>query len=114
MWGFEPILNRAAAGMIPRARRGSLTLAADIRSTDGMDLLVMPTAGLNGTGEPVAIDSPQLLAAGRFTDPHPPEWKQTAYAAQSLLAVIGPSDAPVWTLEGPEKPPASAQRLVDL
>ena len=94
MWGFEPIMTRDATGAIPYARRGDLTLAADIRSTDGMDLLIMPAAGFTGTGEPVTVDSPQLLAAGRFAGPHPSEWKQAAYAAQSLLAVIGPSDVP--------------------
>ena len=59
-----------------------------------MDLLILPAAPFTGTGEPAVIPEPQLLASGRFADPHPPEWKEAAYAAQSLLAVIGPDDLP--------------------
>jgi hypothetical protein len=94
MWGFEPISIRPANRDIPFAWRGGLTLAADINSTDGMDLLSVPAAMFTGTGEPVAVAEPQLLARGHFTDAHPPEWKDAAWAAQALLVVIGPDDFP--------------------
>jgi hypothetical protein len=93
MWGFEPILTRDA-GKRSRMRNAGSVLAADIGSRDGMDLLILPAAPFTGTGEPAVIPEPQLLASGRFADPHPPEWKEAAYAAQSLLAVIGPDDLP--------------------
>ncbi len=94
MWGFEPIATRHGDKAIPYASRDGLTLAADIRKRDAMDLLIVPAAAFTGTGEPARIDNPQLLAAGRFPEPHPPAWKEVAYAAQSLLAVIGPDDLP--------------------
>jgi hypothetical protein len=94
MWGFEPILTRDAGKQIPYAHNAGSVLAADIRSRDGMDLLILPAAPFTGTGEPAVITEPQLLASGRFADLHPPEWKEAAYAAQSMLAVIGPDDLP--------------------
>jgi hypothetical protein len=94
MWGFEPILTRDAAKLIPYAHRDGLTLVADIRSRDGMDLLIAPMAAFTGTGEPARVDEPGLLASGQFASPHPREWKRAAYAAQSILAVIGPDDLP--------------------
>ena len=94
MWGFEPIATRDAAKDIPFAHRDGFTLVADIRNRDGMDLLIVPAAVFTGTGEPAHVDEPQLLASGRFADPHPRKWKQAAYAAQSLFAVIGPDDFP--------------------
>jgi hypothetical protein len=94
MWGFEPIVTRKAAARIPYAHRDGLALVADIRGRDDMDLLVVPAAVFTGTGEPARVDDPQLLASGRFAEPHPRKWKKAAYAAQSLLAVIGPDDFP--------------------
>jgi hypothetical protein len=94
MWGFEPIATRHGDKAIPYATRDRLTLAADIRGRDAMDLLIMPAAAFTRTGEPASIDDPQLLAVGRFPEPHPPAWKEAAYAAESLLAVIGPDDLP--------------------
>jgi hypothetical protein len=95
MWGFEPIMTREAAKPIPYAHHDGLALVADIRGLDDMDVLVVPVDMFTGTGEPALINDPQLLASGRFADPHPPKWKKAAYAAQSLLAVIGPDDVPV-------------------
>ena len=94
MWGFEPIVTRGATKPIPYAQRDSLALVADIRSRDGMDLLIVPAVVFTGTGEPARVDEPQLLASGLFADPHPRKWKRDAYAARSLLAVIGPDDFP--------------------
>lgn len=94
MWGFEPIVTRAAAMPIPYAHSDGLALVADIRGRDDMDLLIVPAAVFTGTGEPARVDDPQLLASGRFAEPHPRKWKKAAYAAQSLLAVIGPDDFP--------------------
>ena len=71
LWGVEPILTRDAGKQIPHARNAGSVLAADIRSRDGMDLLILPAAPFTGTGEPAAIPEPQLLASGRFADPHP-------------------------------------------
>lgn len=93
-WGFEPIVTRKAAKPIPYAHCGDLALVADIRGRDDMDLLIVPAAVFTGTGEPSRVDDPQLLASGRFAEPHPRKWKKAAYAAQSLLAVIGPDDFP--------------------
>src|ERR1700691_3388255 len=94
MWGFEPIATRHGERDIPYASRDGLTLAVDIVGRDAIDLLIVPAAAFTGTGEPARIDIPQLLAAGHFPEPHPPTWKEAAYAAQSLLAVIGPDDLP--------------------
>jgi len=105
MWGFEPIATRHGDKAIPYASRDGLTLAADIRKRDAMDLLIVPAAAFTGTGEPARIDNPQLLAAGRFPEPHPPAWKEVAYAAQSLLAVIGPDDLRRWIQRGRGRTP---------
>lgn len=94
MWGFEPIVTRKGAEPIPYAHRDGLALVADIRGRDDMDLLIVPAAVFTGTGEPARVDDPQLFASGRFAEPHPRKWKKAAYAAQSLLAVIGPDDFP--------------------
>jgi hypothetical protein len=89
MWGFEPISTRPGSKGLPYARRGDLVLAAHIGGPDEMDLLIAPASG-----PPVAVDDLELLASGRFTDLHPAEWKQAAYSAGSLVAVIGPDDFP--------------------
>ena len=94
MWGFEPIVTRDAAKPIPYAYRDGYTLVADIRGRDDMDVLIVPEDVFTGTGVPARVDDPQLLASGRFAEPHPRKWKKAAYAAQSLLAVIGPDDVP--------------------
>ena len=94
MWGFEPIVTRGAANPIPYAHRDGLALVADIRGRDDMDLLIVPADVFTGTGEPTLVNEPQLLASGRFAEPHPRKWKKAAYNAQSLLAVIGPDDFP--------------------
>src|SRR5450755_199610 len=92
--GIRANRDQARDKAIPYATRDGLTLAADIRRRDAMDLLIVPAAAFTGTGEPAGIDDPQLLAVGRFLEPHPPAWKEAAYAAESLLAVIGPDDIP--------------------
>jgi hypothetical protein len=97
MWGFEPIGTRVADKPIPYARRGDFVLAADVRIPDGMNVLILPAAAFIGTAgnSRLAMDRLQVLASGRFTDPHPPEWVEAIRAAGGLLAVIGPDDVPV-------------------
>jgi hypothetical protein len=82
MWGFEPIVTRAADKPIPYARRGELTLVADICSPDGMDILIAPASAFAQGVEHVAVDRPQVLAVGRLSSrtrligwrpPMPPE-----------------------------------------
>jgi hypothetical protein len=94
MWGFEPLVTRDAGKPIPYAHRGELALAADIRAPGGMEMLIVPSGVFTGTGVTVQVDDPQVFATGHFTDPHPLAWREAAYAAGSLLAVIGPQDVP--------------------
>lgn len=110
MWGFEPVVTRDSDKPIPYVNRDGLTLVADIRSPDGMDLLAVPEAVFTGTGKPAYVAEPQLLAVGHFTDAHPPEWKEAAYTAQALLVAIGPDDAPVLRQAYPGESPVRAIR----
>jgi hypothetical protein len=96
-WGFEPV-----GGTFHHARHRDLTLAADINSSDTIDLLIVP-ASLFGRGakDVACTHDPQVLAVGHFSDPHPREWKNAAYAAAKrgggfpgLLVVVGPDDYP--------------------
>lgn len=94
MWGFEPIGTRDPLKPIPFAHRNGSALVADIRGRGSMDLLIVPAGVFTGTGEPGTVEEPELLASGHFADAHPRRWKQAVYAAQSLLAVIGPDELP--------------------
>lgn len=117
-WGFELIRTRDTQKPIPFARRGDNTLVADIRGQDTMSLLIVPAALFTGTGMPGAVESPLVLVAGRFTDPHPREWERAAYASGALLAVIGPNDLPVLDSsqfpagDAFEVPPAERQAII--
>ena len=95
-WAFELIRARDAQKPIPFARNGDNVLAADIRSQNAMSLLIVPAVLFTGTGVPGVAESPVVLVNGRFTDPHPREWKQAAYTAGALLAAIGPDESPCW------------------
>jgi hypothetical protein len=120
MWGFESISMRPGNRNLPYARHGELALVADVGRADRMDLLTVPAAVFTGTGEPAAVRRPRLFASGRFAEPSPPEWREAAWGAQSLLAVIGPDDFPALDLsqvEGldpadPEQIREGTQRLV--
>ena len=86
-WGFVPIMTMTSDNPIPYARHEGLVLAADIAPPDGMVIVAVPDGVVTGAGE--------VIAAGRFNDPHPAEWTRAAHSAGSLLLVIGPDDAPV-------------------
>jgi hypothetical protein len=96
-WGFEPV-----GGTFHYARHRDLTLAADINSSDTMDLLIVPASVFApGAGDVVSVQDPQVLAVGHFSDPHPRDWKDAIYAAArrvgglpGLLVVVGPDDYP--------------------
>ena len=96
-WGFEPV-----GGTFHCARHRDLTLAADINSSDTMDLLIVPASVFApGAGDVVSAQDPQVLAVGHFSDQHPRDWKDAIYAAArrggglpGLLVVVGPDDYP--------------------
>jgi hypothetical protein len=94
MWGFEPMAMRPGARPLPVAACDRRRLAAHITGPASMHLLAVPAAAFTGSGQPVAVDDPQLLASGHFAEPHPPEWIQAACDVQSLPVVIGPDDFP--------------------
>ncbi|SNT61882.1 hypothetical protein SAMN05216276_10867 [Streptosporangium subroseum] len=92
-WGFQSMLHRDADAPIPFAHARDRHMAADLASDTEMILLSLPAEAF-ATTAPLVSAVPEPLSSGRFATSHPTAWTTAAYAAQSLLLLIGPDERP--------------------